>query len=51
MVDHRTTFVALDTVNHRVNQKKKHARTTAKPISSFIVAYSKVPAGWCVTLI
>jgi hypothetical protein len=51
MFDHRPTFVALDSVDHRVNQKKKQAVTMTKAMSGFIFVCSKVPVEWCVVLI
>jgi len=37
MSDHRATLVALDTVDHRVNQKKKADRMTMSAIMASII--------------
>jgi hypothetical protein len=49
--DHRATLVALDSVDHRVNQKKKNADIAAIRVSAVIVVCSKVPVELYVTLI
>jgi len=43
MVYHRTTFVALDTVDHLVSQTKRMAEIAPIMMSVVIVVSSKVP--------
>jgi hypothetical protein len=37
MSDHRATLIALDTVDHRVNQKKKADRMTMSAMNASII--------------